>query len=40
VRSGASVERTTVQLLDFEDGRVARAVVYGDLDEGRAAGGL
>jgi ketosteroid isomerase-like protein len=40
VRSGASVERTTVQLLDFEDGKVARTVVYGDLDEGRAAGGL
>lgn len=40
VHSGASVERTTVQLLDFEDGKVARTVVYGDVDEGRAAGGL
>lgn len=38
VRSGASVERTTVLLLDFEDGKVARTVVYGDLDEGHAAG--
>jgi len=39
-RSGASVVRKTVQLLDFEDGKVARTVVYGDLDEGRAAGVL
>ena len=39
-RSGASVERTTVQILSFEDGKVARTVVYGDLNEGRAAGDL
>jgi hypothetical protein len=39
-RSGVSVERTTVQILSFEDGKVARTVVYGDLNEGRAAGGL
>jgi hypothetical protein len=39
-RSGASAERTTVQILSFEDGKVARTVVYGDLNEGRAAGGL
>ena len=39
-RSGASVERATVQILSFEDGKVARTVVYGDLNEGRAAGGL
>jgi hypothetical protein len=39
-RSGASVERTTVQILSFEDGMVARTVVFGDLNEGRAAGGL
>jgi ketosteroid isomerase-like protein len=39
-RSGVSVERTTVQILSFKDGKVARTVVYGDLNEGRAAGGL
>lgn len=39
-RSGVSVERTTVQILSFDNGKVARTVVYGDLDEGRAAGGL
>jgi hypothetical protein len=26
--------------LSFEDGKVARTVVYGDHNEGRAAGGL
>jgi hypothetical protein len=35
-----SVGRATVQILSFEDGKVARTVVYGDLDEGRAASGL
>jgi ketosteroid isomerase-like protein len=39
-RSGAPVARETVQILSFEDGKVARTVVFGDLDEGRAAGGL
>jgi hypothetical protein len=36
-RSGVSVERTTAQMLSFEDGKVARTVVN---NEGRAAGGL
>ncbi len=39
-RSGASVQRTTVQILSFDDDKVARTVVYGDLSEGRAAAGL
>jgi hypothetical protein len=30
VRGGVAVERTTVQMLSFEDGKVARTVVYGD----------
>lgn len=38
--SGASVDRATVQLLTFDDDRVARTMVYGDLSEGRAAAGL
>ena len=38
--SGASVQRTTVQILTFDDDKIARTVVYGDLSEGRAAAGL
>ena len=38
--SGAEVERRTVQLLSFKGEKLTRTEVYGDLSQGRAAGGL
>ena len=39
-RSGADVERQTVQLLSFRGGKVARTEVFGDHREGVTAAGL
>ena len=39
-RSGADVQRQTVQLLSFRAGRISRTEVFGDQREGTAAAGL
>ena len=39
-RSGAAVQRQTVQLLSFQGDKVTRTEVYGDHGEGTAAAGL